>query len=1122
MKSTKSARTLVLLMSIILLGLVSAMSQGQSLPGNQFSGAPVRPVDLTRLQNADPGNGVIRWNLPNPGGLPAPGYQIPTGGSPGFHDAPVPSAGDKRTSGSMSQVVPEAWAKTYSSDAPAGYEIAQYVVVDGSGNTYVSGLSTNLPYGSDIYTIKYDASGSVVWGVRYDGPAHNDDAARGIAVDAAGNVYVVGSSLGADKLADYVTVKYNSSGVQQWASRYDNGSADYPVALAVDQSGNVFVTGYSSNGMNYDVATVKYNASGIQQWAARYDDGSYDYASAIALDVFGNVIVGGYFWNGTIDVFGVIKYSPTGSQLWLTKYDNGLYQYITAMTLDPSGNIYAVGNSQQGTTWGITAVKFNSSGVQQWIAQYKPVPTSNYFSRGIGLDAAGNIYLGVGPSPAKGSSDYVVLKLKPSGTQEWEATYDGGSYDYLQAMTVDAAGNTYLAGYGYILPVTTVQYIVVKFNSAGVQQWVGLYKGPGAGSGDYAAAIAVDGSGNVAVTGYSYSGTSLDYATVRFVSSGGRLWASRYDGPGGGPNDYAKSVVSDASGNVYVTGWSYTGAVSVGILPSIVTAKYNSSGVQQWVVRYNGGGSAVPAGIGVDAAGNVYIAGAATNGGNSDYVTIKYSPTGVQLWSVRYNNLSYDIATCMVVDSSGNVCVTGYSYESAYDVATIKYNSSGVQQWVARYEWGFAAVPQGIALDASGNIYVTGYSQTATASSFLAMKYTASGVQQWVAQYKGTSTSTDQGLGVAVDGSGNSYVVGLSNASSTNDVVIVKYSPAGVQQWVAKYDNGAAESSPFIAADNAGNVYVTAQSPNAGVSQIITIKYNTSGQQQWLTRYSNGSFDSPYAIKLSPSGNVYVTGASYRDGFMTDCVTIKYNSAGLEQWVGRYSGPAHSSGSWLAIDNAENVYVAGKSYGSGWTIMLTMKYDSASGAQRVNRKPAFVSRTPASVAQVTQNKIVTFSVSASDPDGDRLFYTWKINGLAVTAGYDSSLTSAFQFSYNTPVVLTVVFSDPGGLKDSTTWNFTITSVANESSLPREFALGQNYPNPFNPTTDFELRIANRELVSVKVFNMLGVEVATLVDEIRDPGVYTIRWNAASLSSGMYFCQMKAGLFMTVRKALLLK
>jgi hypothetical protein len=181
---------------------------------------------------------------------------------------------------------------------------------------------------------------------------------------------------------------------------------------------------------------------------------------------------------------------------------------------------------------------------------------------------------------------------------------------------------------------------------------------------DEAYAIAVDGSGNVHVTGGSPgSGTSSDYATMKYYPSGDTAWVRRYNGPGN-YWDEAWTIAVDGSGNVYVTGWN----LGVETSYDYATIKYYSGGDTAWVRRYNsfGNGRDLASAIAADQSGNVYVTG--TSRGSDtyyDYATIKYHIDGDTAWVRRYDGpgSSNDYANAMVVDASGNVYVTGESYD---------------------------------------------------------------------------------------------------------------------------------------------------------------------------------------------------------------------------------------------------------------------------------------------------------------------------------------------------------------------------------------------------------------------------------------------------------------------------
>ncbi|MBK9333767.1 MAG: SBBP repeat-containing protein [Ignavibacteria bacterium] len=519
-------------------------------------------------------------------------------------------------------------------------------------------------------------------------------------------------------------------------------------------------------------------------------------------------------------------------------------------------------------------------------------------------------------------------------------------------------------------------------------------------------------------------------------------WAERYNGPADS-TDWGYSITYDDSGNVYVTGYSF----GIGTSYDYLTIKYNSAGVQQWSSRYNrsGNSSDYSNSIAVDGSGNVYVTGRSylnPQGTNSDYATVKYNSSGVLQWSATYNGPgnSFDGAYSIALDCEENVYVTGSSNGSGSfsDYATIKYNSAGIQQWVARYNGSGNDNDHAnsIKVDILGNVYVTGKSVgIGTSYDYLTVKYNSSGVMQWESRYNGPGYSGDYAISITLDDSGNVYVTGNQNNGQDIDYATLKYNSAGVEKWVARY-NGPANSSDYavsITADNSGNVFVTGQSYGIGTHvDYATIKYNSAGEEQWVNRY-NGTAnytDNAVAMDLDHSGNIYVTGNSYDTLTSSDYTTIKYNSDGTQQWVTKYNGTANSDdvGFSIAIDDLDNVYVTGVSMGIGTGAdYATIKYSQTTGIEQIY-----------------------------------------------------------------------------------------------SELPEQFSLSQNYPNPFNPSTIINYQLSMINYVSLKVYDALGREVATLVNEKQNPGTYQVEFDGSGLTSGVYFYKLTAGEFTDTKRMFLVK
>ena len=431
--------------------------------------------------------------------------------------------------------------------------------------------------------------------------------------------------------------------------------------------------------------------------------------------------------------------------------------------------------------------------------------------------------------------------------------------------------------------------------SQATQEWVQTYNGTGDGL-DISFSVVVDNLGNVYVAGNSPGDTSAnDITTIKYDSAGQEQWVRRYNGPGNSDDgtNGTNAIAVDDSGNVYVTGWS-AGTENT----DYVVIKYNSNGDEQWAQRYNGPGNDydAPYGIALDSSGNVYVTGTSTGDGTGfDYTTIKFNNDGQQQWVKSYNGTgsSYDAALALAVDASGNVCVTGIStaQNGLGDCVTIKYDTDGNQQWAKTYD-GVANgndFGNSVTVDTSGNVYVTGSSAGAeTGQDYLTIKYDSSGQQLWASTYSSPKNNWDEGRSIGLDGSGNVYVTGVLEYSegkaSTDDWGTIKYNSSGVEQWVRQYNGPAniADEAWSIAVDVSGNSYVVGYShgPTSG-SDLTSIKYDTDGAQQWVEAYDSPTHgtDSGFDIAVDSQGSVYVTGAS-GSGIAIDYATIKYSQAG--------------------------------------------------------------------------------------------------------------------------------------------------------------------------------------------------------------------------------------------------
>jgi hypothetical protein len=431
-------------------------------------------------------------------------------------------------------LVHPAWVGVYNGTGNS-HDDAKAIVVDGMGNVYVTGQSMGDGTDWDYATVKYYPDGEIAWTARYDGPASSTDIALAIAVDGSGNVFVTGHSQGIDN-SDVLTVKYYSDGDTAWIRRYNGpvNSTDAGFDIAVDQYGNAYVTGYSrgsSSGKDY--LTVKYLTDGTEAWVATYNgpENGNDEANAIAVDDAGNVHV-----TGNSSSFATVKYDADGNQVWARRYTGpvgGGEAY--AIALDESSNVLVTGTCGHGEVlYQYATVKYDSDGNEIWARTHSDelIINPGGIARDIGIGGFNEVYVTGWLRHGGTLTDYGTVKYDSEGNWQWTATYHSwlDGCDGAKALAVDDLGNVYITGYSDDLELDADDYLTVKYDPDGNQLWTARYNGTG-NDYDDANDVVTDGAGNVYVTGKATgSVSSYDFVTIKYVEYEGVRGDANGDG----------------------------------------------------------------------------------------------------------------------------------------------------------------------------------------------------------------------------------------------------------------------------------------------------------------------------------------------------------------------------------------------------------------------------------------------------------------------------------------------------------------------------------------------------------------------------------------------------------------
>ena len=680
---------------------------------------------------------------------------------------------------------------------------------------------------------------------------------------------------------------------------------------------------------------------------------------------------------------------------------------------------------------------------------------------------------------------------------QWAAKAGGNDYDYSLDVAVDNSGNSYITG-RFVSPSITFGSItltnagqsdifIVKYDVAGNVVWA---KSVGTGANEYGIAIAVDPIGNCYVTG-EFGDASITFDTVtltnagainstdlfivKYDPAGNVVWAKR---AGGSDNEVGNGIAIDGSGNSYVTG------------------RFNSSSV-------------------------TFGSTTLTNAGGTcsffkpcpDIFTVKYDPGGNALWAKKGGGNSWDESTGIAVDKNGFSYVTGYFYSPTmnldtialanvgnnYDLFIVKYDTSGNMVWAKSAGSNSGGVAgNGIAVDGSGNSYITGEftspsltlgSTTLTnagGNDVFTVKYDGSGSVVW-AKSAGSS-STDYGYGIAVDGSGNSYVAGRFRSLSIVFDTITLTNTGGI-------------CSGF---PSCGDIFIT--------------KYDGSGNAVWAKSANGYGDDLVRSIAVDGSGNTYATGYFVYGSLTLDAITLT-NAGYADVLIARLGDPCTASpsqpgtvsGTAVPCPGSSQIYTvpaitSAASYiwtlPTGWAgTSISNSITTTVGATGGNITVAAVNgcgKSPVQSLLVTVNPLpaptITQSGNTVSVPGSFSSYQWYLSGNAIPGATSSTHLASQNGNYHV-----VVTDSSGCIGQSDTLNVVITRINNQQSNTSENQL-LLAPNPVKDV----LSISSKKSIGIiRIYDGLGRKVVEKGIDLREAQI-----DVSSLANGIYYLRTK--------------
>ncbi len=1021
-------------------------------------------------------------------------------------------------------------SSSVSSSSGIGFAMVYGITSDANKNIYITGSKSNTGVGLDYYTVKYDSNLVVLWTATYNGSSSLNDEAKGIVIDGSSNVYVTGYSTTSTQGKNMVTIKYNSSGSQQWTKTYNGNPSkdDEAYAIAIDGGGNPVVCGATNNGVSYDYYTVKYDPSSNIKWEMSWNSAANrsDRAMDVAVDQSGAVIVTGQSMTGpTTYAYVTVKYAdhsvltPTDSEplhhAFFFTANRGQILDTDAKDV-PEIKYYNKENAGKQMLY-FTDDRISYVYVKPDTASTSPVDTLERIDQTWTNSSTDKVIYSMNErenytSYFLGQHTDAYARIKNYNTLFHEEVYDG----------IDVMYSNNSRGLKYY-------YIIAR--GASTDPLMEHYEGYNS--------MYVDGNGDLVIEGVYGTMRRPQPKVWEITSSGSTVslaWQPTYNVSG---DDVTFTFGSYNTANTLIV------QIDFGSGPSI--AQPNPNDNLDWATHYG----SVASGTGIiydtetDADGESYFSGftyatnfPATNGlfqtaggGSSDGIIMKFKADASLKWATYMGGSSQDAKYHIDVDTTGNVYFGGRSMGMQPVNLPGAYNDNTNN---GLFDWHLGK------LDTSGTVLLWSTYYGASGNDFLMdIKVTPLADRLYViGTTSGTGFPIRNKTGAYNAGTGSSVIAEFDSALDTTWSVRFGTGAAMVQAIDGDMNDGffitgsaGASGSTVPYVNPLGGAYYD-NAPANSSDEMFVCRLNTVDTVTWGTLFGGTYYDAGRDI-VKTGKDIYIVGETssqisnsfpimgnvsageYKDSIVNtnnpDAFIAKFSVGGIQKWTTYFGGVGADNGYGITADKSRTVYVTGNT--ASWD------YDTMSYGAAYMQSPNLAAGEVFFAAFSPTNALLwSTGFGGVHYEGSAELATYG-NEWLYFGGHSMSAATTFPWDYPT-----------GGYVDTNKTNTTDgtpyvgrfgiqnINVSTPSIEQPKFGL-QLFPNPTDGTAGLLITGLYSDDIEIVITDMLGRVVSTrkidgVFGTLYEP-IETTLWE-----SGVYVVTVKTSRHGTVTKKLI--